>query len=209
MASQKHVSTPKGPSGPSAASLPLRPAVFLDRDGTLVEEKEYLSEPSEIALLPGAAPALGRLRAAGFALVVVTNQSAVGRGWLAESKLAEIHCELERQLAVEQVQLDAIYFCPDLDPVGASDTPAPLVDRKPGAGMLLRAAQELRLDLSASFMIGDHARDLEAGRRAGCRDSLLVLTGHGEIHRNAIQPGDPICRDLTEAAQKILQSQIA
>lgn len=206
MPSQKHLSARDGKLDARSALSGAGPAVFLDRDGTLIEEKEYLSEPSEIALIPGAAPALARLREAGFALVLITNQSAIGRGWLSEAKLAEIHTELERQLADEGVQLDAIYFCPDHD---AADAPAPedpRADRKPGAGMLLRAAEELNLALGESWMIGDHVRDLEAGRRAGCRGNLLVLTGHGETYRNEIQPGDFTCRDLTAAAQCILKS---
>lgn len=207
MACQKHLSlreSEREPATGGRARAP-RPALFLDRDGTLIEEREYLSEPSEIALIPGAAAALMELRDAGFALVLVTNQSAVGRGWLTEAKLGEIHVELERLLEDANVTLDAIYFCPDLDAEGDASPASPHADRKPGAGMLIRAAKDLNLDLAESWMVGDHVRDLVAGRNAGCRGNLLVLTGHGEQFREHVQTEDFICQDLGEAARLILR----
>ena len=149
-----------------------RPAVFLDRDGTVIEHVHYLSDPARVRLLPGAAEALRRLRRAGFARVLVTNQSAIGRGMLTEDRLEEIHAELERQLAASGATLDGIYYCPDA-PSGDDRTVVEHSDRKPGPGMLLRAADELGLDLDASWMVGDMISDVLAGHNAGCR-SILV-----------------------------------
>jgi D,D-heptose 1,7-bisphosphate phosphatase len=155
-----------------------RPAVFLDRDGTLIEQVHYLSDPGLVRLLPGAGETLRRLREAGFATVLVTNQSAIGRGLLTESRLHLIHDEMNRQLAAEETAIDAIYFCPEA-PTAADRTVIEHGDRKPGPGMLLRAAAEMGLDLGASWMVGDMISDVLAGINAGCRGSILVRTGKG------------------------------
>lgn|GEM_PF-314078 len=155
-----------------------RPAVFLDRDGTLIEQVHYLSDPKAVRVLPGIALALRRLREAGFANVVVTNQSAVGRGMFPEERLHVIHEEMNRQLAEEGAAIDAIYYCthaPSVEDRTAIEHP----DRKPAPGMLLRAAADLDLDLSASWMVGDMISDVLTGINAGCRGSVLVRTGKG------------------------------
>ena len=149
-----------------------RPAVFLDRDGTLIEHVHYLSDPALVRLLPGAAEALRRFRRAGFARVLVTNQSAIGRGMLTEERLDQIHTEMNRQLAARGATIDAIYYCPDA-PAGDDRTVVENPDRKPGPGMLLRAAADLKLDLGASWMVGDLISDVLAGQNAGCRSILL------------------------------------
>ncbi|WP_165073809.1 D-glycero-alpha-D-manno-heptose-1,7-bisphosphate 7-phosphatase [Paludisphaera rhizosphaerae] len=149
-----------------------RPAVFLDRDDTLIADVPYLSDPAGVRILPGAAKALTALRRAGFALVLATNQSAVGRGMITEARLQEIHDELERRLAVDGAGLDAIYHCPHA-PRSTDRTTIEHPDRKPAPGMLLRAAEELRLNLAASWMVGDLISDVLAGLNAGCR-SILV-----------------------------------
>jgi D-glycero-D-manno-heptose 1,7-bisphosphate phosphatase len=176
-----------------------RPAVFLDRDGTIIEDVPYLSDPAHVRLLPGAAGALRRLREAGFACVVVTNQSGVGRGLFREDAVHEVHDAMARKLAAEGVTLDAVYCCfeaPAGDDLTAVDHP----DRKPGPGMLLRAARELGLDLAASWMVGDKLSDALAGVNAGCRGSVLVRTG------KPLPPdhGYPACDDLAAAADLIL-----
>ncbi|MFK7897298.1 MAG: D-glycero-alpha-D-manno-heptose-1,7-bisphosphate 7-phosphatase [Myxococcota bacterium] len=210
MACQKHLSEAKGSDKGTAATQVSRrgapevsggprAAIFLDRDGTLIEEREYLSDPEQLALIPGTAEALVALREAGFALVCVTNQSAIGRGWLTSSTLAHIHDALERDLAEQGAWLDAIYFCPDVDAETSAEA-----DRKPGSGMLLRAAKELDLTLAESWIVGDHLRDLEAGLNADCRAGILVLTGHGERFSEAVSSNDIVCKDLAEAAQRIL-----
>ena len=114
-----------------------RPAIFLDRDGTLIEHVHYLTDPTHVRLIPGVAQALVRLRRGGFALVVVTNQSAIGRGMLTEETLGKIHLELSRQLAACGATIDGIYHCPDV-PAVIDRTVVENSDRKPGPGMLLR-----------------------------------------------------------------------
>jgi D,D-heptose 1,7-bisphosphate phosphatase len=163
------------PNRPAMGPAALRPAVFLDRDGTLIEHVHYLTDPALVRLLPGAAEALRRLGRAGFARVLVTNQSAIGRGMLTEDGLDQIHTEMNRQLATCGASIDGIYYCPDV-PVGDDRTIAENSDRKPGPGMLLRAAADLKLDLAASWMVGDLISDVLAGLNAGCR-SILVQSG--------------------------------
>jgi histidinol-phosphate phosphatase family protein len=149
-----------------------RPAIFLDRDGTLIEHVHYLSDPASVQLLPGAAEALKRFRRAGFTRVLVTNQSAIGRGMLTEERLGQIHTEMNRQLAARGATIDAVYHCPDV-PASDDRTVVENPDRKPGPGMLLRAAVDLKLDLGNSWMVGDLISDVLAGQNAGCRSILL------------------------------------
>jgi D-glycero-D-manno-heptose 1,7-bisphosphate phosphatase len=182
-----------------------RPAVFLDRDGTIIEHVHYLRDPADVRLLPGAAEAVRRLRDAGFARVVVTNQSAIGRGMLTEERLAEIHAEMNHQLAAEGEAIDAIYHC---SVAPSSDDPAALEhpDRKPGPGMLLRAAAELGLDLGASWMVGDMISDVLAGVNAGCRGSILVRSGKPLVDLEAAAGVDyDVAADLLAAAERILK----
>ena len=130
----------------------------------------YLADPAGIRLLPGAAEALVRLGRAGFARVLVTNQSGIGRGFFTEDRLRAIHAELEGRLAARGASLDGIYYCTAAPAEGgAPDCP----DRKPAPGMLLRGADELGIDLGASWMVGDKMSDVLAGLGAGCRSILL------------------------------------
>ncbi|GAC1449752.1 MAG: D-glycero-beta-D-manno-heptose 1,7-bisphosphate 7-phosphatase [Isosphaeraceae bacterium] len=188
-------------SEPAAA---LRPAVFLDRDGTIIEHVHYLADPGLVRLLPGAARALIRLRGEGFVCVVVTNQSAVGRGMLSEARLGQIHDEMVRQLAAEGTGVDAIYYCPEI-PMGDNPSIVEREDRKPGPGMLVRAAHELSLDLDASWMVGDMVSDILAGINAGCRGSILVRSGKPVPSEG--MPTDityDVANDLFAAAETIL-----
>ena len=178
-------------------------AVFLDRDGTILEEIHRLTDPRDVALIPGAAEAIRELREAGYLCIVVTNQSAIGLGLLDESGLAAVHGEMNDQLARRGAGLDAIFFAPDAPDPGR-DALAGEQDRKPGAGMLLRAARLHEIDLSRSWMVGDSERDLVAGRKAGCRAALLVRTGHGRRSELEAPTGDPVCDDLLAAARWIL-----
>jgi D,D-heptose 1,7-bisphosphate phosphatase len=191
------------PSPPRVGNSTPRPAVFLDRDGTLIKHVHYLSDPAKVSLLPGAAEALKRLRRAGFARVLVTNQSAIGRGMLAVSRLDEIHTELNRQLALQGVSIDGIYYCPDA-PKGDDRTVVENPDRKPGPGMLLRAAAELNLDLKASWMVGDLISDVLAGLNAGCK-SILVQSGQtSQAEADAVAGLAPIAPDLAASVDLIL-----
>ena len=182
-----------------------RPAVFLDRDGTIIEHVHYLADPAKVRLLPGAAGAMKRLREAGYALVVVTNQSAIGRGAITLDQYHAVDAEMARQLEAEGVETDGVYFCPEVPPEGAGREAITHGDRKPGPGMLLRAAGEHGLDPAASWMIGDMISDVRAGINAGCRGSILVRTGHGldpaEIREN---DGYEVVPDLSAAAGRIL-----
>ncbi|HZZ80429.1 MAG TPA: HAD family hydrolase [Gemmataceae bacterium] len=177
------------------------PAVFLDRDGTLNVDCSYLTKPEQLQLLPGVGPALVRLRRAGYVCVIVTNQSAVGRGWMSEEDLQRVHEEMKRQLGAHEACVDAIYHCPH-----HVDHP----ERKPAPGMLLRAAAELQLDLAASWMIGDSLRDMQAGQGAGCRGCILVRTGNPIDGANLSLP-EPVhvVDDLNAAVDLILASRAA
>lgn len=181
----------------------MRPAVFLDRDGTIIELVDYLTDPAELVLIPGAARAIARLREAGYAVVVVTNQSAIGRGRLTEEGLAEIHRHLERELEAGGARLDGIYHCP-LKPTVKDPRAIEHPDRKPGPGMLLRAARDLDLDLARSWMVGDNVADVLAGRNAGCAGSLLVETGYGARVAREEDLGAEVFAALPEAVDWIL-----
>jgi D-glycero-D-manno-heptose 1,7-bisphosphate phosphatase len=182
----------------------MKPAIFLDRDGTIIEAVHYLADPAMVRLLPGAADALKRLRAAGYACVVVSNQSAIGRGLLTVDGLHEIHAEFCRQLAEEGAAIDGFYFCPTVpssDDRTALDDP----DRKPGPGMLLKAASDLGLDLALSWMVGDMVSDILAGHNAGCRGAIFVACGQGRAED--LERIDAIVLpDLAAAADHILSS---
>jgi histidinol-phosphate phosphatase family protein len=178
-------------------------AVFLDRDGTLIEHVHHLRTPEDVVLIPGSGQAIRDLRAAGYLCVVVTNQSVVGRGLLDEAGLAKVHEALSGLLLREGTCLDGLYYCPAV-PVSGSQTLIEDFQRKPGPGMLLRAAQELEISLGDSWMIGDSLSDLEAGRNAGCRESLLVLTGFGEITCRCHRHDCRAFPTLVDAAQAIL-----
>jgi D,D-heptose 1,7-bisphosphate phosphatase len=148
-------------------------AVFLDRDNTLVEDPGYISHPSQVKLLGGTAASLVQLRKMDFLTIVVSNQSGVARGIVTEEVLAQIHHQLEKLLADEGAYLDAIYYCP-FHPDGViSKYRMESELRKPAPGMLLKAAQDHNIDLSRSWMIGDSYRDIEAGKRAGCKTILI------------------------------------
>jgi D-glycero-D-manno-heptose 1,7-bisphosphate phosphatase len=169
-----------------------RPAVFLDRDGTLIEDRGYLHDPNLVRILPGVADGLRRLRDAGFVCVVVTNQSGIGRGMFAESDYHRVHAEMLAQLAAAGASIDAAYFCPAAPAAdGAQEHP----DRKPSPGMLLRAAAELDLDLARSWAVGDAPRDVEAGRRAGCRGILIGADAAA---------ADVVVADFAAAVERIL-----
>ena len=178
------------------------PAIFLDRDGTLNVEVDYLHRVEDVVLVPGAARAIAELNQRGIPVVVVTNQAGIARGrfsWPEYTAVAERIAEL---LAQEGARLDRVYACPfheaGREPYRHPDHP----DRKPNPGMLLRAAAELDLDPVRSWMVGDKASDLQAGRRAGCKVAL-VRTGYGR----EVDPAgaDLVAEDLPEAIAGILR----
>lgn len=177
----------------------MTPAVFIDRDGTLIELVHHLTDPDDVRLIPGAGAAVHRLRTAGWRVIVITNQSVIGRGKLTEAGLAQVHAVMETQLAAEGTEIDGLYFCP-IAP--AQKDPRVIEDpmRKPGPGMLLKAAADHGLDLARSWMVGDSLSDMLAGRNAGCR-SLVVRTGYGEKVTTDFDAEAPT---LAEAADIIL-----
>jgi D-glycero-D-manno-heptose 1,7-bisphosphate phosphatase len=155
-----------------------RPGVFLDRDGTLIEEMHYLARPHQVALIPGAAEAVRRLNLLGIPVVVVTNQSGIARGSMTEAQVEEVHDHLDCLLGRVGARIDGYFFCPH-HPEAVVDRYRLQCDcRKPLPGLLHRATATLGIRLAGSCMIGDRLSDLEAGARAGCRP-LLVRTGYG------------------------------
>ncbi|MFF2816317.1 D-glycero-alpha-D-manno-heptose-1,7-bisphosphate 7-phosphatase [Kitasatospora cineracea] len=150
-----------------------RPAVLLDRDGTLTEPRHYPSSPAELVLQPGIGAPLRGLRELGVALVVVTNQSGLARGLFTPQDLDAMHRHLRSRLRALGVRLDGIYHCPHHPDGTVPELAVRCRCRKPGPGLLLRAAEDLHLDLARSWMVGDFASDVGAGRRAGCRTALV------------------------------------
>lgn len=156
-----------------------RAAVFIDRDGTLIEDKDHLASVAEIEIFPNSCEAVRKINSAGLLAVVITNQSAVARGLLTELQLQEIHRVLTEAFAQEGATLDAIYYCPHHPDEGSGPFTRTCKCRKPEAGMLINAARDCGIDLSRSVLIGDTLSDVEAGHRAGTR-SVLVQTGYGK-----------------------------
>lgn len=186
----------------------LNRCVFLDRDGTINEEVNYLSRPDQLRLIAGAAEAIKRLKHAGLKVVVITNQAGVARGYFSEPALQQIHLELEQMLRAQDAHLDAIYYCPHHPTAGIGVYKIDCSCRKPKPGLLEKAARELNLDLRRSFIVGDKPADLQAGEVVGCR-TILVRTGYGlesekELAAGNFQP-DHIADDLLEASRWILQ----
>jgi|MDTC01.2.fsa_nt_gb D-glycero-D-manno-heptose 1,7-bisphosphate phosphatase len=184
-------------------------AVFIDRDNTIIDDPGYISDPAAVKLLPGVELAIKSLAQTGFKNIVCTNQSGIARGMLTEEGLDSIHAELRRQLGDKGAHLDAIYYCP-FHPQGTVEKYACESDlRKPKPGMLLKAAADLDLDLSECWMVGDSARDIEAGQRAGCR-TIRVRTA-GETPSQTAEGGDEgvqadyTVRNLVEAARMIVR----
>ena len=179
------------------------PAIFLDRDGTIIREVGYLSRLADLEVLPGVARALRRLGEAGFVRVVVTNQSGVARGLFERSFVEETHAELRRRLDEAGADIDAFYVCPH-----HPEFDGPCECRKPVPGLVRLAARDLGLDVSASWVIGDKVADVELGRRAGCR-TCLVRTGYGRKSEAALTGSglapDLVADDLEVGADEILR----
>jgi histidinol-phosphate phosphatase family protein len=182
-----------------------RRAVFLDKDGTLVEDVPYNVDPDRIRLTPRAGSGLAMLHEAGFRLVVITNQSGVARGMFSREALGRVEGELRRLLAREGVRLAGFYYCPH-HPEGSDRRFAVACScRKPEPGLLRQAAAELGIDLPASWMIGDILDDVEAGRAAGCGTILLDNGNETEWQLSPQRMPDMLADDLEHAACMILQ----
>ena len=169
------------------------PAVFLDRDGTLMDDVDYCGDPGKVRVYPQAGPALRRLKEKGYKLVIVTNQSGIGRGYFSEEEYRLVEAEFLRQLG--DGLIDASYFCPEL-PTSCS------IRRKPGPGMVFEAQRDHSIDLRRSFFVGDKASDIGCGVNAGLR-TILVRTGYGDAQKEC--GADWVAKDITEAAEIILK----
>lgn len=182
-----------------------RRAVFIDKDGTLIDDLPYNVDPERMRLASGAGPALQSLQRLGFWLIVVSNQSGIARGRIAESAMAGVHERLRDLLAPFDVRLDGFYYCPHW-PHGRVARHAFACDcRKPRPGMLLRAAAEHGISCAASWMIGDILDDVEAGRRAGCRTILIDNGNETEWELGPLRHPHRLARDLPQAARLIAQ----
>ena len=185
-----------------------RPAVFVDRDGTLIEERGYLDRLDLLTLFPWTGDAVRLLKRAGFAVVVITNQSAIGRGIIDEPFLAEVHRELDARLAPARATIDRYYYCPHFVEAREERYRQACRCRKPGPGMIEQACREMDLDPARSVMVGDRWIDVRCGQAAGTR-SVLVKTGHGAHDAERAPAGaraDAILNNLMEAAGWILRS---
>ena len=178
----------------------LRPAVFVDRDGTLIVERDYLADASGVHVVPGAFHALASLRAAGFALVVVTNQSGIARGLYRLADYLAVADRLDTVLGEAGVPVDGTYYCPH-----HPDYTGPCACRKPGVGMYVRAAAELGLDLQKSWYVGDKITDVLPALELGGR-GILVRSGYGRDLEAAAPGAVRVADDLAAAAGLIMAS---
>ena len=163
----------------SLAPTKCRAGVFLDRDGTVIEEKHFLDRPEDVVLLPSAAEAIAKLNSLGIPVAIATNQSGIARGYFPESRIGEVHARLDELLAPFGAKIDRYEYCPHHPQEGVGLYRVDCDCRKPKPGMLKRSAAALDVDLTRSLMVGDRIGDLEAGANAGCR-SALVRTGYGK-----------------------------
>jgi D-glycero-D-manno-heptose 1,7-bisphosphate phosphatase len=176
----------------TVSSNETRPAVFLDRDGTIMRDVDYCGDPAQVEVFPGATDALRRLKANGYKLIILPNQSGIARGYFSDNDYRAVETEFLRQLGERLI--DATYCCPD-----PPDSNSPR--RKPAPGMIFEAQRDHRLDLARSYVVGDKTSDIACGRNAGVR-TILVRTGYGA--REIDSRADWIMRDLAHAAAIIL-----
>jgi len=176
----------------TAAPNESTPAVFLDRDGTLMREVNYCADPKQVEIFSDVPAALVRLKTAGYKLIVISNQAGIGRGYFTEAEYRLVEAEVAR--AVLPATFDAVYFCPDRPDLATER-------RKPAPGMVFEAQRDHDIDLARSFFIGDKAIDIECGRNAGVR-TILVKTGYGAKETSAAP--DWIAADLSTAVDIIL-----
>jgi D-glycero-D-manno-heptose 1,7-bisphosphate phosphatase len=169
----------------------------VDRDGTIMVDREYLADPTGVQLFPGAAEALRALGAAGYALVIITNQAGIARGLYSEADFEAVQARLEEVLAEAGVRLDGVYHCPH-----HPDFSGPCDCRKPGVGLHLRAAQELGLDLRRSLYVGDRLKDVQPSRVLG-GTGVLVRTGYGADEEPGLPRGCVVVDDLAELVARL------
>jgi len=174
----------------------LRPGILIDRDGTLIEDRDYLADPDGVRLFPGVAEAIAAVNRAGIPIAVVSNQSGIGRGYFTEADLAAVERRVQEALAAAGARLDGVYHCPHAPEAGCGC-------RKPAPAMAIAAARDLGLDLTRSFVIGDKRADLELGRAVGAT-AILVRTGYGrEAEAKGVAAGQTFA-DLAAALAWVL-----
>ncbi|HDZ90306.1 MAG TPA: HAD family hydrolase [Deltaproteobacteria bacterium] len=186
-----------------------RPAVFIDRDGTINEQMGYINHISRFVLLPGSAEAIRLFNENGYLVVVVSNQSGVGRGYFPLELVNEVHDRMKTLLAGEGARVDGIFFCPHYPGGKLPEYSVSCECRKPGTGLIKMACESFDIDLENSYVIGDRSTDVELARNAGAR-GILVKTGYGRGDLEYVFPGLPFrplhtADDLLEAARWIVE----
>jgi D-glycero-D-manno-heptose 1,7-bisphosphate phosphatase len=179
-------------------------AVFLDRDGTIIEDVGYLNSPQHIKFLPGSIEAIRKLNAAGYKVVVITNQAGIARGLVTEAMLQTIDKVLHKWILTSGAHLDGIYYCPHHPEHGFYPYKQACTCRKPHPGLIKKAAKDLKLDLGQSFMVGDKETDIEAGKRAGVKTVRVACNGIEEDVKEMEPPPDHFAHNLLEAVNWIL-----
>ena len=174
-------------------------ACFLDRDGVLIEEVNYLSTPDQIHIFPEAVRALQLLKKNNYKIIVVTNQAGVARGYFNEDSISKIHNEIDRRLKPYNLQIDHYYYCPHHPDGSVEKYTGNCNCRKPMPGMILQAVKDCDLDINKSFLIGDKISDLLAAENSGCQ-GILVETGHGKEHKKeAMARGFSVFSNIEQA----------
>ena len=184
----------------------LRPAVFLDRDGTINEDVGYLSRMSELTLYPWAIDAVRLLNRAGYLVVMVTNQGGIGRKMIAPAFVPELHAEIDRRFAAGGAHVDGWYYCPHHPDALVDELRSACRCRKPAPGMVLDAARDLGIDTTRSWVVGDKWSDVQLGAPMGGR-AILVRTGWGVIEESVRPPGqvvEAVCDTLADAVALVL-----
>lgn len=176
-------------------------AAFLDRDGTIIVDRDYPGDPDAVELIPGAAEAIARLRRNGLLALMVTNQSGIGRGLITEAEYRAVQARMEELLAREETSLDGAYYCPH-----APDLVPPCECRKPGIGLYLQAAREHGVNLAASYFIGDRMRDVLPGVTLG--GAGYLLRGTEDVDEAVLPPGVTAVESLAEATELLLASRV-
>jgi len=183
-------------------------AVFLDRDGTIVEDVGYMNNPRQIQFIPGSIDAIKKLNEAGYKVVVITNQAGIARGLITEDMLQTIDKTLHKWILNGGAHLDGIYYCPHHPEHGVHPYKQDCECRKPHPGLIKRAHRDLDIDLSQSFMVGDKATDIQAGRRAGTK-TILVESGRGEGEKPRLkEKPDYIAKNLLQAVDWLLENRV-
>jgi len=179
--------------------------VFLDRDGTIVDDVGYMNSPEQINFIPGSIAAIKKLNEAGYKVVVITNQAGVARGLITEDMLQTIDKTLHKHILSGGAHLDGIYYCPHHAEHGHYPYKQDCECRKPHPGLIKKAARDLNLDLSQSYMVGDKATDIEAGKRAGTK-TIMVLSGRGNNEKGRLtDPADHVADNLQAAVTWLLK----